>query len=457
MSTVTLKNFEMNMRAGRYAAALDIAKQALAGAPGNNKARWHKNAAGAALMLKRYEQAYVDYCSANASMPLSADDFYNFGLCCNELGRYQEAIDLYRKSLQINGRSARTFNNIGRTMNRIGLLSEAEMHLRKALELEPGRPTTELNLATNLLLTGQWKSGWKYYESRLRVFNVVPEMSYARWDGTPRRDRFLLLRTEQGLGDAIQFSRFAASLGKVGLPIIIQSQPNLISLLRTLPNVLNVIGANQTIESKAPIDWAPLMSVPGIMGLSPETVPANTPYLFAAPDRVAYWRRCRPAEAFCIGIAWQGNPQNTVDRERSFPLQMFEKIAAIPGVRLISLQKNFGLEQIEGASFKKELVVLGADYEKGDQAFLDTAALMMSLDVVISCDTSIAHLAGALGRPTFLALPKLPDWRWLLDREDTPWYPTMRLFRQNTAGDWPEVFVRIRCGVEEMMGRIGRR
>jgi Tfp pilus assembly protein PilF len=445
--------FRASMRVGDYHAAFALAERALATSPQEHQGRWHKDLALAALMLKRHELAYRQYGLALATrMPFAADDFYNFGLCCNELGYYTESIDHYRRSLQLNPDSAPTHNNIGKSMNRIGLLAEAEAHLRKALELEPGRATSELNLATNLLLRGNWQAGWKYYEARLRVFSVIPEMPYPRWDGTPRRSRVLLLRTEQGMGDAIQFARFAVLLGRAGVPTIIQAQPRLVALLRTLSNVRTVIGHHQKIETKVPIEWAPLMSVPYLTGLVPKRVPSADHYLTAEPDRVAHWKNWLPDGAFTIGIAWQGNPQGDIDRGRSFPLAALAPIAALPGVRLISLQKDAGADQIAGVPFRERLLIPGADFDRGDDAFLDTAALMMSLDLVITCDTSIAHLAGALGRPTFLALQKWPDWRWLLEREDTPWYPRMRLFRQHTAGDWEDVLARIATAVTDTMG-----
>jgi hypothetical protein len=184
----------------------------------------------------------------------------------------------------------------------------------------------------------------------------------------------------------------------------------------------------------------PLMSVPAALGLTARTIPADVPYLAADPERANAWRERLPRDGFKIGIAWQGRPNPIVDLGRSPPLRNFAPLSMLPGVRLISLQKHHGLDQVDTLPAGVRIEALGDDFDAGPDAFLDSAAVMMNLDLVISSDTVIAHLAGALARPTWIALPHAPDWRWLLQRDDTPWYPTARLFRQRTAADWDHVF-----------------
>ena len=277
-------------------------------------------------------------------------------------------------------------------------------------------------------------------------------MPYPAWDGRLQRDRLLLLRAEQGLGDSIQFGRFASTLGAAGQPVIVQADPRIVALLKTLPKVVDVISTAQSLQStRHPIDWAPLLSVPGMLGVTPSTIPWTGPYLSADPTRVARWRTWLPQDGLQIGIGWQGNPAGEVDRGRSFPLALFAAVAAIPSVSLVALQKGSGLEQIHTVPFGKTIHLPGSEFDTGNNAFLDTAALMASLDLVVTSDTAIAHLAGALGRPTFLALQRWPDWRWLLDRDDTPWYPSVRLFRQSEPGDWAGVFERIAAAIRSMV------
>jgi hypothetical protein len=303
-----------------------------------------------------------------------------------------------------------------------------------------------------LLGRGDWKAGWPLFEARRRVFDVLPQMPYPDWDGKVHGDRLLLLRAEQGLGDAILFARFASDLGRAGQPAIVQADARMVALLKTLPKVVDVIANHQVLKSdRHPIDWAPLLSVPGILGLTPDAIARTGPYLSAERERVLRWRAWLPQERLRIGIGWQGNPAGEVDRGRSFPLEAFAGIAALPGVHLVALQKGTGLEQIQAVPFGEVIRLPGPDFDAGNNAFLDTAALITALDLVITSDTAIAHLAGALGRPTFLALQRWPDWRWLLDRDDTPWYPTMRLFRQSEPDKWACVFERIRAAVQGMI------
>jgi hypothetical protein len=250
----------------------------------------------------------------------------------------------------------------------------------------------------------------------------------------------VLLYAEQGLGDTIQFARFAQRLASAGAEVTLEAPPPLTALLESLTGVA-VIARGDPLP---PYDFhLPLMSLPRLMGIAPDDLDAEIPYLVADRARAIDWSRRMGVEGFKVGVAWQGNPVGEIDQGRSIPLVAFAGLARMAGVRLISLQKGFGAEQLEGAPDGMAVETLGAGFDAGSQAFIDTAAVMAGLDLVITSDTSIAHLAGALGRPVWVALKDVPDWRWALDREDTPWYPTARLFRQTTRGDWADVFNRI--------------
>ena len=188
----------------------------------------------------------------------------------------------------------------------------------------------------------------------------------------------------------------------------------------------------------------PLMSLPFVLGTRLDSVPHDVPYLAVEPERVVRWREELAAVAgFKIGIAWQGRREYRADRQRSIPLVQFAPLAAVPGVRLLSLQKGYGSEQLAALAGRFEVVDLGVRLDQGGGAFLDTAAAMQSLDLVVTSDTAIAHLAGALGVRVWLALGRVPEWRWMHRAETSPWYPTMRLFRQRTAGDWSDVFSQV--------------
>ena len=200
-----------------------------------------------------------------------------------------------------------------------------------------------------------------------------------------------------------------------------------------------------------PLRWQMLVSVPGVLGVTTETIPANVPYLAADAQRVSAWR-AKLGPGFKIGISWQGSPGFIHDRGRSIPLDAFAPLADLPEVRLISLQKRPGLEQIAKVPFRGRIEQVLDASDTGDEAFLETAALISSLDLIVSSDSMNAHLAGALGRPTYVALRKIPDWRWLLGRDDCPWYPTARLFRQATEGDWADVFRRIAIATSQQAG-----
>ena len=252
------------------------------------------------------------------------------------------------------------------------------------------------------------------------------------------------------MGDLIQFARFLPLLARRGAKVTFGAPANIIRLLQPLSTQIELLGS---LKSDKVYDFqCALMSLPLWFGTDLNSIPDQIPYLKPEADLAARWKRRIGDQGFKIGIAWQGNPAGKIDRGRSYPLSELVPLARIPGVRLISLQKYHGLDQLAHLPSDVTVETLGDDFDSGQDAFIDTAAVMSHLDLIITLDSSIAHLAGALGCRTWVALKYVPDWRWLLDRDDSPWYPSLRLFRQETDGDWKSVFSRMAKELGSLLG-----
>ena len=289
------------------------------------------------------------------------------------------------------------------------------------------------------LLRGRYREAWPDFEWRWKLEHIPnpPAIDAPDWQGEDLAGRHIAIHYELHFGDVIQFARYVPLLSERGARVTFVVPAKLIRQFRKLatPNVALV----SSIDPRSRFDFkCALMSLPLRFGTEESSIPNHVPYLAAEADLTARWKTKLGEHGFKIGVSWQGRPQRTVDR-RAFALGDLTALSRLPGVRLISLQKNDGVNQLEAVPAGCNVETLG-DFDNGPDAFIDTAAVMSNLDLVITSDTSIAHLAGALARPTWLALKYVPDWRWLLDRNDTPWYPTLRLFRQETIGDWTPVF-----------------
>ena len=271
------------------------------------------------------------------------------------------------------------------------------------------------------------------------------EFSQPHWDGSPLKGKSILVHGEQGIGDMVQFLRYVPLTQERGGKVIVAAPPHLVALFSTCPGLDKVVPENQELPS---CDFhAPLMSLPAIFETTVTTIPATIPYLAADPALVERWReRLRDVPGLKVGIAWQGNPRHKLDRHRSFPLALLEPIARLEGISLVSMQKGAGAEQLLSWANRFNFLDIGPQLAE----FTDTAAVMKCLDLVLSCDTSVAHLAGALGVSVWVALSTIVDWRWLFEREDTPWYPTMRLFRQERLGEWKPVFERMAVELSDL-------
>jgi tetratricopeptide (TPR) repeat protein len=422
---------------GRHEEALAPLDGAIAKLPGD--AEPHIQRGVALLRLNRHAESLVSFDRALALRADLPEVLNNRGVALAALGRPKEALDSFVRSLVLNGAAAETYINMGVVQKMLGQYPEADGSFRRALDRKPDDPTASLELAFLHLTLGDFKQGWLLYEARLRMPALVAEsrgLDAPRWDGTASlKGKVLLVHAEQGLGDTIQFCRYVPLLSAQGATVVFEVMPSIKALLRSLPNGIQVLERGEPLP---PVDYhCPLLSLPLAFDTQLSTIPCAVPYLAAESERVKRWAVQLDALAgLRIGIAWQGNPkveQLIWARGRSLSLAALEPLAQMPGVNLVSLQKGPGLEQLRASAFRDRILDLGPQFDPGPDAFLDAAAVMAGLDLVICSDTAVAHLAGALGRPVWVALNATPDWRWMVGRNDSPWYPTMRLFRQSRA------------------------
>ncbi len=387
----------------------------------------------------KLDEAAARYQDALRLRPDYAEVRNNLGSVFQEQDKLEEAEASYRDAVRIRPGFVEALTNLGNVLRERGRPEEAAASYEEALRLRPDDPEALMNLGMARLLLGDFERGWAGYEWRRRA-RALPEhpSGRPRWDGSPLEGKAILLVAEQGLGDTIQFVRYAAMVRERGGVVLLECQPSLRALLADAPGVDRVVAPGGPAPEFAV--QAPLPSLPGLLGTTRETIPARVPYLRADAGRVGRWRRELEGRAgFRVGIVWRGNPKHPGDRRRSIPLGCFAPLAALPGVGLVSLQKGPGAEQLVATDWRRSTLDLGGRLED----FADTAAVLMNLDLLIACDTAVAHLAGALGVPAWVALPSDPDWRWLLGRDDSPWYPSLRLFRQDRPGVWEGVFDRI--------------
>ncbi|HEV3345293.1 MAG TPA: tetratricopeptide repeat protein, partial [Pirellulales bacterium] len=417
----------------------------------------HNNLGIALGHQKQFTDSIASYRRALELKPDYAEAYNNLGIALSQDGEHEEAIACFRRAIELKPEYAEAYSNLGITLTELGQLEEALASYNEALRLKPNYPDAYMNRALASLVRGDFERGWQEYESRWQCKDFKPRgFKQPQWNGEPLEGRRILLHAEQGFGDTFQFARYARLVKEErGGMVIVWCPKPLVPLVSQCPYV-----DEATIEGDKLPEFdchLPLLSLPKIFGTTLDAVPRDVPYLFAKPELIDRWREeLSYIDAFKIGINWQGNPRYRGDRHRSIPLEQFAPLASIPGVRLISLQKGLGTEQIAKVSSKCPLTELGAHRDETGGAFMDTAAILMNLDLVISSDTSLVHLAGGLGVPVWVALPWAADWRWLLERDDSPWYPTMRLFRQRELGEWEELFDRMGGEVWELVKRRRR-
>ena len=412
----------------------------------------HNKMADTYAKLKDYDKVHEIYQQVIELAPLDANSYAKLASSYFEKqDRYDDAIQLFHKALEIAPRHALTHNNIGAVMHDHGDTDAAMVYFKQALQLKPDYTTALHNLALGQLLAGDFAEGWKNHESRLEVkerravYRVIHKLFalIPKWDGTSSlKGKYILLMHEQGFGDSIQFVRYVRILLEQGARVALHVKDPLARLFRSVSDQITLVRESDPIPQ---CDCAyVLMSLPQALGTNRiEDIPAYPSYLRANPAERARWaekidRLTNDKKALRVGVVWAGNPEHGNDRRRSIPLTTFAELFKVPGVQFYSLQKGKPSEELQTLPAAAEVISLGEEFTD----FAVTAAAMDNLDLIISVDTSVVHLAGALGKPTWTLLSDPPDWRWLKERSDSPWYPSMRLIRQTTQGDWASVIAK---------------
>ncbi len=374
----------------------------------------------------------------------------NLGVALQECDRWSEALEAFTRALELDPQYLLALANAGHALIQLGRPEEALPPLRSAVALQPGYADAHWLLSHALLVTGKWPEGWDEYEwrwHRMKAAQYHHGRAERRWKGEDLEGKTILLYAEQGMGDAVQFIRYAPLVEARGATVAVECRAELVPLLQEAEGV-SVVHARGGSEPRYDVA-CPLLSLPSMFRTTLETIPASVPYLRAGEQRVALWRqKLEPfRDKVCAGLVWAGNAGHANDRKRSVPFEYLGPLASVPGVQFFSVQKG-------SAGDPRCMVADGfplIDWTGGLQDFADTAALISELDLVITVDTAVAHVAGALGVEVWMLVPSVPDWRWLLDRSDSPWYPSMQLFRQPSSGGWHVV-------VDAVRGRLqGRR
>jgi tetratricopeptide (TPR) repeat protein len=476
---------------GRTTEALTSFDRALALQPAD--AGTLRNRARALIALQRLEEAVAGFDAALAVQPQDVDSHFYRGVALTKLERYAEALASFDRALNLKPAAAQILNtraialahldrpeeaadnfaaaiasdpndlealeNAANTARTLQRYPEALRLFDQALALQPDGAQLRLSKGLLLLTLGDYASGWPLHEARLEVAQLRPGQKAGESPRLPElaalAGRTVLVYAEQGLGDTLQFCRYIPLLEERGVRVVLAVQPALRLLLRSLAARADVMAYDQALPA---VDTRlPLLSLPMMFGTRLTDIPAAVPYVHAEPARRSNWiPKLQALPGIKVGITWQGNLETEKQggfRGRSFPLAALAPLARVAGVTLISLQKGPGARQRAEVAFGEQVIELDDPSHMGPEEMLDTAALIQELDLVVTSDTVTAHLAGALGVPVWIALSTSPDWRWLTEREDSPWYPNARLFRQSTRGEWAPVFDRIADELARFHGR----
>jgi len=424
----------------RIETALESYDRAIAARPGYPEAL--SNRGSALERLDRHDEALASYDRALALRPDFTEAHYNRGNVLKALKRYNEALASYDRALAMRPDHADAHNNRGQVLKELMRYEEALQAYDAALAVQPKHVMAHCNASALRLLTGDFERGWVDYEWRWLKESVVPtyrNFPQPIWRGGEAiSGKTVLIHSEQGLGDTIQFCRYVPLVAAAGARVIFEVQTPLQGLMSGLPGASQVIARGDALPT---FDiHCPLLTLPLAFGTTLETIPSRHAYLRAPVEHAAKWRaRLNGKPHPRVGLAWSGNPRHERDQERSIRLRALLPLLGVSAT-FVSLQKEVFPEDARVLKERNDILHFGDEFDD----FSDTAGLMSELDLIIAVDTSVAHLAGALGRPTWILVTRVPDWRWLFDRDDSPWYPTVRLFRQDDTRQWDGVISHIR-------------
>jgi tetratricopeptide (TPR) repeat protein len=443
-----LSNRAMTLAAlGRTAEALDSWDAALAADPNHVEALHGRG--NALLKLKRLDAALADFDRALALRPNIVDVLNNRGGALAQLGRLDEAFESYGRAFAVDPSLPEILINKGHICADRHQFDEALSYYAAAAAVPRLRPEAEFCASLVQLRLGQFAQGWRQYEWRWQQASWAPQRRNfvaPLWLGQEAlRGRTILLHAEQGFGDTLQFVRYAKRVAALGATVLLEVQPPLKSLLSGSEGIAQTFARGELLPR---FDLhCPLMSLPLACGTALDTIPAEVSYVRAAADRVAHWRaRLGEPRSLRVGIVWAGSAVHKNNHNRSIAFERFQSLLSTPGIEFVSLQGELGATEAASLARHTDVVALGGELRD----FADTAAVVSLLDLVVSADTALVHLAGALGAPVWVLVPFSPDFRWLLQREDSPWYPTVRLFRQPRFGDWDSVLARVKKALESL-------
>jgi tetratricopeptide (TPR) repeat protein len=418
---------------------------------------YRKNLAQALRSAMRFSDARDVLAEILASSPDDPFVRHEYGLILDKLGQYEQAIAEYHRTLRILLSStnrdthliARTYVNLGFTLARLARNEEALAAATEAVKFRNDYALAHMNRADTLVRLGRLAEAWPEYEWRWKQTSFTdkwPDYPQPVWDGSPLNGKTLLLWHEQGLGDTVQFCRYAPLAAQRGGKVIVRCQPELHRLLAGLSPEIDIATSGGALP---PFDvHLPLMSLLRIFATTLHTIPFPQGYLAADVQAVAKWKQRIEPSRLRVGICWAGLPTQTNDRNRSFHFSTLDPLMNIEGIQYFSLQKGHAAAQLRESAYRDRVIDWTADLCD----FADTAALMAALDLIVSVDTSVCHAAGALGLPTWTLLTLEPDFRYMCDKEQSSWYASMRLFRQHRQGDWPDVISRVAAALREKVG-----
>jgi Tfp pilus assembly protein PilF len=411
----------------------------------------HYNLGLALKKQQQFEKAVLNFKQVIKLTPDDADAYYNLGNTYEALDRHEPAAENYRLAIKKNGAFSGAFNNLALVLKAMGRIDEAISHFREAVRLQPSFAEAHWNLSLALLINGQFEEGWKEHEWRFRrgeKSTIYPyDFAIPLWAGSRFGGKRLFVHSEQGFGDTFQFIRYLPMVKHLGGTVVFETFGPLLEIIKGFPGIDKLVEISPDRRHVEICDYyVPLMSLPMLFTTDIPTIPSNFPYIFADPEKVEQWKNRINKKGYKIGIVWAGKPEHENDGNRSCTLEYFSPLTGIPGVVIYGLQKGDAARQAETLDGMKKII----NFDRELTGFSETAAAIENLDLVISVDTALVHLAGAMGKPVWTLLPYAPDWRWLLERKDSPWYPTMRLFQQPARGDWGAVFDKVKYELQKL-------